>query len=152
MLFFIVDKLSFTQTIINISDIIFVLIVYKIYMFKKNLLPTLVILILLISNIYLSTQFFSLNKQLQEIKSKSTGSVSVRTQTLQVLKEYLNVVLNTKGTVSADDRLKLESDLRQLQDQKITSAWDQFVGSKDSNSSKENAVKLINLLEDKLAE
>ncbi len=121
-------------------------------MFKKNLLPTLIILILLISNIYLSTQFFSVNKQLQQIKSQNTGTVSVRAQALQVLREYLDVVLNTKGTVSADDRIKLENDLRQLQDQKITTAWDQFVGSKDSNTSKENAVKLIALLEDKIAE
>ena len=121
-------------------------------MFKKNLLPTLIILILLISNIYLSMQFFSANNELQQIKNQSTGTVSVRAQALQVLKEYLNVVLNTKGTVSADDRIKLESDVRQLQDQKITSAWDQFVGSKDSNTSKDNAVKLISFLEDKIAQ
>ncbi|MFA6463985.1 MAG: hypothetical protein WCV55_03190 [Candidatus Paceibacterota bacterium] len=119
-------------------------------MIKKNIFSSFIILILLAGNIYLSTQYFSVSKQLKEIKSQSNSSVSTKVQAANVLKEYLDIVLNTQGTTSSDDRIKLENDLRQLQDPAITAQWDAFVTSKDAKSSQENAVKLIALLENKM--
>ncbi len=121
-------------------------------MFKKNIFAGIVVLILLAGNIYLSLQYISVNKQLQQLKNQNMDSTSVRAQAALVLKEYLNVVLNIQGTTSSDDRLKLESDLIQLKDPNITAEWKSFVGSKDAKISQTNAVKLIGLLEDKMTQ
>ncbi len=119
-------------------------------MSKNNLFSGIIILVLLAGNIYLSLQYISVSKQLQQIKDQSSGTVSVRAQSALVLKEYLNVVLNTTSTTSSDDRIKLENDLIQLQDSAVTTQWNAFVASKDSKTSQANAVKLIGLLEDKI--
>ena len=121
-------------------------------MFKNNLFLSILVLILLGGNIYLSIQYMSVSKQLQQIKNQSTDTASVRAQASNALKEYLNVVLNTAGTTSSDDRVKLENDIRQLQDENITTVWNAFVSSKDTKSSQSNAVKLIGLLEDKMTQ
>ncbi|MEI6479094.1 MAG: hypothetical protein WCO18_02255 [bacterium] len=121
-------------------------------MLKNNLFASILILILLAGNIYLSVQYFSVSKQLQQTKSQGISNNSVRTQAALVLKEYLNIVLDTQGTTSADDRIKLESDLRQMQDTAITTQWESFIASKDTKTSQENAVKLIGLLEDRITQ
>lgn len=119
-------------------------------MSKNNILPTVIILILLVGNIYIFSQYVSVSKELQQIKNQTAGNTSIHAQTALVLKEYLNIVLNTSGTASSDDRIKLESDLRGLNDPAITSAWTDFLASKDSKTSQANAVKLIGLLENKM--
>lgn len=121
-------------------------------MFKKNLITSLIILVLLAGDIYLTVQYISLSKQLEQFKAQSSDTTSVRAQAALVLKEYLNVVLNTQGTTSSDDRIKLESDLRQLEDPAITAEWEAFVASKDAKTSEANAIKLIGLLEDKMTQ
>ncbi len=119
-------------------------------MFKSNIISSLVILVLLAGNIYLSIQYVSVSKQLQQVKNQTSDTSSIRSQASLVLKEFLNVVLDTQGTTSSDDRIKLESDLRQLQDPTITSTWTDFLGSKNAKTSQVNAVKLIGLLENKM--
>ncbi|MEI8337940.1 MAG: hypothetical protein WCF92_02210 [bacterium] len=121
-------------------------------MIKKNLLSNIVILVLLLGNIFLLTQYVSVSKQLKQINSQSSENVSARAQASQVLKEYLDVVLNTQGNTSADNRIKLESDLRQIQDPSITTAWEAYLASKDAKTSQANAVKLIGLLENKMVQ
>jgi hypothetical protein len=119
-------------------------------MFKNNLFGAIITIILLVGNIYFFSQYVSVNKQLQQIKDQSSGTVSIRSQASLALKEYLNIVLNIAGTTSSDDRIKLESDLRSLNDPVITQAWTDFLASKDSKTSQANAVKLIGLLENKM--
>ena len=122
-------------------------------MLKNNLFLGILILILLAGNIYLSVKYIGINKQLQQLKNQqSADTVSTRAQTFLVLKEYLNVVLNTATTTSSDDRVKLENDIRQLQDTNITTTWNAFVSSKNVKTSQANALKLIGLLEDKIGQ
>ncbi len=119
-------------------------------MFKNNIFALILIVILLAGNVYFSMQYASVNKQLQQIKNQTALSTSVNTQAYIVLKEYLNVVLNSQASASSDDRVKLENDLRQLKDAGITSGWEAFIGSKDSKTSQANALNLIMLLENKM--
>jgi hypothetical protein len=67
-----------------------------------------------------------------------------------VLTEVLDVVLNTRQT-TADSRLKLENDIRQLGDKEITAQWEAFLASKDAKTSQASALKVIGLLEDKMS-
>ena len=122
-------------------------------MLKNNLFLGILILILLAGNIYLSVKYIGINKQLQQLKNQqSADTVSTRAQTFLVLKEYLNVVLNTATTTSSDDRVKLENDIRQLQDTNITTTWNAFVSSKNVKTSQANALKLSGLLDDTIGQ
>ena len=85
-------------------------------------------------------------------QNAKVDNTSTRIQTSRVLKEYIDVVLNTAGTISYDNRVKLESDMRQLQDPIITKQWDAFVSSADAKVAQANAVKLMSMLANKMIE
>ena len=114
---------------------------------KARLLTNFLLLLLLSGNIYLGIQYFyNTQNQTTQVEDKTT----VRIQTSRFLKFFIDVVLNTKGTISYDDRVKLESDVRQLQDPDITKQWEAFVASKDSKIAQDNAVKLMSMLANKM--
>jgi hypothetical protein len=115
-------------------------------MFKSNIFSIILILILLALNTYVSIQYVSVNKELKELKNpNATGQVSASV----VLTEVLDVVLNTRPT-TPDDRIKLESDIRQLGDKDITAQWEKLVASKDAKATQTILLKLIGMLEDKM--
>lgn len=116
---------------------------------KTNLLSNFLLLIMLAGNIYLSIQYIS---NIQLAATAKVDNTNVRIQTSRVLKEYIDIVLNTQGTISYDDRVKLESDVRQLQDPLITKQWEAFVASKDAKTAQTNAVHLMSMLANKMIE
>jgi hypothetical protein len=115
---------------------------------KTNLFSSILILILLAGNIYMSMQYISVVKELQKIKNSDTASESVKASV--VLIEVLDVVLNTRPT-TPDDRIKLENDIRQLKDPAITAQWETLVSSKDAKTSQATVLKIVGMLEDKMA-
>ena len=122
-------------------------------MSKNNFVTgILIIIILLLGNIYLATQYISASKELKTLKTEKSLSANTNTQSVQVLKEFLDVVLNTRGTNTSDNRIKLENDLRQLKDPAITKAWENLVASKDAKATQAGAIKVLGLLEDKIAD
>ena len=116
---------------------------------KTNIVSNILMLVLLAGNIYLSIQYIT-NMQIEQ--NAKVDNTSTRIQTSRVLKEYIDIVLNTQGSISYDDRVKLESDVRQLQNPLITKQWDAFVGSKDAKTAQGNAVKLMSMLANKMIE
>jgi hypothetical protein len=73
-----------------------------------------------------------------------------RLQTARFLKLFIDTVLNTKETISFENRVRLENDIRQLQDKAITAQWESFVNSKDTKVAQEAAVKLMSMLGSKM--
>ena len=114
---------------------------------RANIFSNFLMVVLLAGNIYLSIQYIS---NMQAEQNAKVDNTSMRIQTSRVLKEYIDVVLNTTGAISYDDRVKLESDVRQLADPNITKQWDAFVASKDAKVAQGNAVKLMSLLANKM--
>ena len=114
---------------------------------KTNLFSNFLLVVLLAGNIYLSIQYIS-NMQMEQ--NQKADTTSTRIQTSRVLKEYIDIVLNTTGAISYDDRVKLENDVRQLQDPLITKGWDAFVASKDAKVAQGNAVHLMSMLANKM--
>lgn len=114
---------------------------------KTNIVSNILMIVLLAGNIYLSIQYIS-NMQMEQ--TAKVDNTTTRIQTSRVLKEYIDIVLNTQGTISYDDRLKLENDVRQLHDTAITAGWDAFVASKDAKTAQGNAVKLMSMLANKM--
>ena len=114
---------------------------------RANIFSNFLMVVLLAGNIYLSIQYIS---NMQAEQNAKVDNTSMRIQTSRVLKEYIDVVLNTTGAISYDDRVKLESDVRQLADPNITKQWDAFVASKDAKVAQGNAVRLMSLLANKM--
>ena len=117
-------------------------------MLQKNLFSSVLILILLAGNIYMSMQYISVVKELQ--KAKSSDTISESTKASVVLTEVLDVVLNTRPT-TPDDRIKLENDIRQLKDSAIIAQWETLVSSKDAKTSQATVLKIVAMLEDKMS-
>ena len=114
---------------------------------RANIFSNFLMVVLLAGNIYLSIQYIS---NMQAEQNAKVDNTSMRIQTSRVLKEYIDVVLNTTGAISYDDRVKLESDVRQLADPNITKQWDACVASKDAKVAQGNAVRLMSLLANKM--
>ena len=119
---------------------------------KTRLLSNLLMIILLAGNVYFSIQYTS-NIRLQDAKSlEDSNKITSRLEIAKFLREFIDTVLNTKGTISFDDRVKLENDIRQIHDTDLTKLWDSFVGSKDSKTAQDGAVKLMSALANKMLE
>ena len=117
---------------------------------KTRLLSNILMIILVGSNIFFSIQYIENIKQ-QENKDAAEEARSVeRLQTARFMKYFIDTVLNTKESVSFEDRVKLENDIRQLHDKAIITQWEAFVGSKDSKTAQEVAVKLMSMLASKM--
>ena len=117
---------------------------------KTRLFSNFLMLILLAGNVYFSIQYTS-NIKLQDQKTiEDSNKVTTRLEIAKFLREFIDTVLNTKGTISFDDRVKLENDIRQIKDQDLTKLWDTFVNSKDSKTAQDGAVKLMSALANKM--
>lgn len=115
---------------------------------KTRLFSNILMVVLLAGNIFFSIQYAESIKQQAAVQEDVNAPT--RLQTARFLKYFIDTVLNTKGTISFDDRVKLENDIRQIKDVDLIRQWDTFVGSKDATSAQDNAVKLMSLLVNKL--
>lgn len=116
---------------------------------KTRLISNILLIILVAGNIFFSIQYMEgLRAQADAKEDKVTNSIQVS----RFLKLFVDVVLNNEGskTISYEDRLKLENDIRQIKDTDLTKQWDTFVASKDAKMAQENAVKLMKMLTNKL--
>ena len=117
---------------------------------KARLLSNILMIILVMGNIFFSIQYIANIQQQAKQDSDAEQKATERLQTARFMKYFIDTVLNTKGTVSFEDRVKLENDVRQLHDSQVTAEWDIFVASKDSKAAQEAAVKLMSMLSSKM--
>jgi hypothetical protein len=117
---------------------------------KTRLSANLLMIILVGLNIFFSIQYTQ-NMKLNDAKEAAeSAKTEERLKTSRFMKLFVDKVLGTNGTISFDDRVKLESDIRSLGDQALVKQWDLFVASKDSDSAQKNAVTLMSLLSSKM--
>lgn len=117
---------------------------------KTRVLANILMLILVVLNIFFSIQYTQ-NVRIEGTKEEQEiARTQERLETSKFMKFFIDKVLGTNGTISFEDRVKLESDIRALGDQTITSQWEIFVASSDSEVAQESAVKLMSLLASKM--
>ena len=107
-------------------------------------------LVLVAGNIFFSIQYTEGIKQQAEQAALVTDTSSTRIQAARFMKEFVDIVLNTQGTISLDDRVKLENDVRQIGDSSITREWTAFVNSKDAKTAQAGAVKIMSMVTNKM--
>ena len=117
---------------------------------KTRLLSNVLMLILVAGNIFFSIQYMEGVKQQVNKDTQEEAKATERLQTARFMKLFIDTVLNTKETISFENRVKLENDIRQLGDKALTSQWDAFVSSKDPKSAQGEAVKLMSMLGSKM--
>jgi hypothetical protein len=117
---------------------------------KTRLVSNILMIILVAGNIFFSIQYMDGIKQQANRDSQEEAKSTERLQTARFLKLFIDTVLNTKETISFENRVKLENDIRQLGDKSLTTQWDAFVASKDTKIAQEAAVKLMSMLGSKM--
>ena len=124
--------------------------VKKSFLLDKTKIITNILLVVLVSgNIFFSIQYTENLKQQQMQKEDSIGT---NIQVSRFLKLFVDVVLNTEvgKTISYDNRVKLENDVREIKDAEIIKSWDKFVESTDAKIAQKNAASLMKMLTNKL--
>ena len=117
---------------------------------RTRLVSNVLMLVLVAGNIFFSIQYTEGIKQQADAANQNVNKDATRIQTARFLKFFIDTVLNTQGTISFDDRVKLENDIRQIGDSNLTAQWTDFVNSKDSKIAQASAVKLMSMLTNKM--
>ena len=117
---------------------------------KSRLSSNILLIILVAGNLFFATQYIQQIKTDQEASATQTDNTQTRLQTARFLKFFIDVVLNTKGTITYEDRVKLEADVVALGDSDIRSEWKLFSGATDTKTAQTEAVKLMSMLANRL--
>jgi hypothetical protein len=117
---------------------------------KTRLVSNILMIVLVAGNIFFSIQYMDGIRQQASKDTQEEAKSTERLQTARFLKLFIDTVLNTKEKISFENRVKLESDIRQLGDKAIATQWDIFVASKDTKIAQEAAVKLMSMLGSKM--
>jgi hypothetical protein len=117
---------------------------------KTRLVANVLMLLLVCLNIFFSIQY---TENIGKDEAKNQAEIlktEDRLKTSRFMKLFIDKVLSTNGTISFEDRVKLESDIRALGDDTLVVQWEAFVASKDSDEAQKNAVLLMSKLINKM--
>lgn len=117
---------------------------------KTRLMANFLMLLLVGLNIYFSIQYTQNMKRADVEQAAQMAKTEERLKVSKFMKLFVDKVLGTNGTISFEDRVKLESDVRALGDENIVKQWDMFVSSADSAEAQKNAVMLMSFLMNKM--
>ncbi len=117
---------------------------------KTRLVANILMLILVVLNIFFSVNYTENIRKEDARTEQELAKTEERLQTSRFMKFFIDKVLGTNGTVSFEDRVKLESDIRALGDEALIKQWESFVASEDSEQAQETAVKLMSMLASKM--
>ena len=117
---------------------------------KSRIISNILMLVLVAGNIFFSIQYTEGIKQQADQAASVVDNSASRMQAARFMKEFVDIVLNTTGQISLDDRVKLENDVRQIGDSNITKQWTAFVNSKDGKTAQAGAVKLMSMVTNKM--
>ena len=117
---------------------------------RSRLVANLLMVVLVAMNIYFSVQYSAeirANEDRQDAEQEKTAE---RIQQAKFMKLFVDNVLGTSGVITFDDRVRLENDIRDLEDVKALELWEVFVASEDATEAQVNAVELMSYLSSKM--
>lgn len=109
---------------------------------KKSFILIVLFVLLLVGLIFFATENYFLRKQIN-YSGLQADSCQVNSQTVGFLKFFTEKVLNSQQEVSFEDRLRLENMVRDLGDESILSAWNNFTQAKTSDEAQEYCKSLL---------
>lgn len=117
---------------------------------KSRMFANILLVVLVAMNIFFSVQYTQNIKKEDAKLEQELVLQEKRLQTAQFIKFFIDKVLGTNGTISFEDRVKLEADVRALGDEVLTKQWKEFVESPDSETAQKTAVRLMSMLANRM--
>lgn len=117
---------------------------------KTRLVANILMLVLVGLNIFFSIQY---TQNIKTDDAKVSAELIKNEERLKIskfMKLFVDKVLGTNGTISFEDRVKLEADVRGLGDESVVKQWEVFTTSEDSDTAQKNAVLLMSILMNKM--
>ena len=103
-----------------------------------------------------TSSYFWIKLSATEIELRVTREVSgivvkkPRADVLSFAKTFVEKVLAAEGEISFEDRLKLENDVRELNDEEILNQWMMFAESNTEEVAQKEVINLLSLLLEKI--
>jgi hypothetical protein len=120
----------------------------KIIKFDKIIIIA-IILILLAGNIYFGSRYFSVQKELKETKA-AMEVPKINEKILSFTDLFIVKVLKAESEVDFETRLKLETAVRDLNDEEIFNQWQKFTESKTEADAQTEVKNLLETLVSKI--
>jgi len=108
-----------------------------------------IILILLAGNIYFGFRYFSVQKELKEIKA-AMEVPKINEKILSFTNLFITKVLKTENEVDFEMRLRLETAVRDLNDEEILTQWKKFTESETEDEAQTEVKNLLEMLVSKI--
>lgn len=108
-----------------------------------------IILILLAGNIYFGFRYFSVLKELKETKA-AMEVPKINEKILSFTNLFITKVLKAENEVDFETRLKLETAVRDLNDEEILNQWEKFTESKTEADAQIEVKNLLEMLVNKI--
>jgi len=112
-------------------------------------LLVIVIIALALGIIGLTVYVRSLRQEITEKKIDGPES-SQHEKLLVFMDDFIKLVLNAEGEVDFETRLKLENEVRDINDPEVLTAWKAFVASGDETEAQKKVIALLQLIVKKL--
>ncbi len=114
--------------------------------FERNrIISNILLIILLAGDLYFSVQYvYNLRHQFPVVDEGQKELSRIRNANF--LKLFIDKVIRTNDKVSYEDRLKLETSVRQIQSLDVMEKWKIFVSSKDTRDVEAAAIDLMFVL------
>jgi cell shape-determining protein MreC len=106
-----------------------------------------IVVILLLFNFYFAWKYFNARKALSQTLSFSSN---LNQNVFNFTKFFIENVIKTDREVSLETRLKMENDVRNLNDKEILEKWEKFVNSKTEDEAQKNVRELLLILVEKI--
>ncbi len=115
---------------------------------RTRMISNVLMLVLLAGNLYFSAQYIY-NLRNEKAPTVDEGAREItRIKNANFLKLFIDKVIKSNGTVSYEDRVQLENDVRQIRNPALAAQWELFVGSKDPKKAEVAASDLMLMLAD----
>ncbi|MDP2629574.1 MAG: hypothetical protein Q8P45_02635 [Candidatus Harrisonbacteria bacterium] len=110
-----------------------------------DIAAAIVILILVMSNVYFALQVDQLRHELK-VQTINQQHQKTSTAVVDFMDFFIDRVLRAEGDIDFETRLKLESDVRQLEDEEILIRWQNFTSSQSEPEAQAAVKELLGIL------
>ena len=117
---------------------------------KTRLSSNILMIALVMMNIFFGIQYTQNIRNEDKLIEEQAARTEQRIQVAKFMRLFIEKVLSTNGTVSFEDRVQLENDVRKLGNEQIVKQWQAFVASKDGEQAQQRAITLMSLLSNKM--
>src|SRR3989344_8907775 len=98
-------------------------------MSQSKIIFIVIVIILLAGNIFFASRFLVIRNELT-LQRAEVAKVNFNSRIVDFASLFIEKVLKAGGEVSFEERLNLETAVRELRDEEILAQWNRFTGSK----------------------